>query len=49
MTLDLTDDEKAALLRELDQIITDDRYPLSPRIVMLKAIPYVPPQLSFGC
>jgi hypothetical protein len=38
MNLELSDDEKAALLRELDRIIDDDRYPLSPRIVMLKAI-----------
>ena len=38
MDLDLTDDEKAALIRELDQIIREDRYPLSPRILMLKAI-----------
>jgi len=38
MILDLTDDEKAALIRELDRIIEDDRYPLSPRIMTLKAI-----------
>jgi hypothetical protein len=38
MNLDLTDDEKTALIRELDGIIRDDRYPLSPRILMLKAI-----------
>ena len=38
MNLDLADDEKAAPIRELDRIIRDDRYPLSPRIVMLKAI-----------
>jgi hypothetical protein len=38
MQVDLSDDEKAALLRELDRIIQDDRFPLSPRIVMLKAI-----------
>jgi hypothetical protein len=38
MLLDLTDEESAALIRELDCIIQDDRYPLSPRIVMLKAI-----------
>ena len=37
MNLDLTDDEKTALIRELDGIIRDDRYPLSPRILMLKA------------
>jgi hypothetical protein len=38
MHLDLSDDETAALLRELDQIIEGDRYPLSPRILTLKAI-----------
>jgi hypothetical protein len=38
MDLDLTDDEKAALIRELDGIIREDRYPLSPRIMTLKAI-----------
>jgi hypothetical protein len=38
MQVDLSDDEKAALLRELDRIIQDDRFPLSPRIVMLRAI-----------
>ena len=37
MELELSDDEKAALLRELDGIIEDDRYPLSPRIQMLRA------------
>jgi hypothetical protein len=31
MQVDLIDDEKAALLRELDRIIQDDRYPLLPR------------------
>jgi hypothetical protein len=38
MHLDLSDDEKAALIRELDQIINNDRYPLSPRIMTMKAI-----------
>jgi hypothetical protein len=38
MHLDLTDDETAALLRELDDIIDGDRYFLSPRIKTLKAI-----------
>jgi hypothetical protein len=38
MTLDLTDEQAAALLRELDHIIDDDRYFLSPRIKTLKAI-----------
>jgi hypothetical protein len=38
MHLDLTDDETAALLRELDGLIDSDRYFLSPRIKTLKAI-----------
>jgi len=38
MNLDLTDDEAATLLRELDGIIDGDRYFLSERIKMLKAI-----------
>jgi hypothetical protein len=38
MNLDLTDDGTAALILELDRIIEDDRYPLSPRIMTLKAI-----------
>ena len=38
MQLDLSDDETAALLRELDHIIDGDRFPLSPRIRMLSAI-----------
>jgi hypothetical protein len=38
MTLDLTGDETAVLLRELDHIIDSDRFPLSPRILTLKAI-----------
>jgi hypothetical protein len=38
MTLDLTDEKAAALLRELDGIIANDRYFLSPRITILKAI-----------
>ena len=38
MNLDLTDEEAAALLRELDHIIDSDRYFLSPRIQTLKAI-----------
>ena len=32
MTLDLTDEETAALLRELDGLIDGDRYFMSPRI-----------------
>ena len=38
MTLDLTDEETAALLGELDRIIDGDRYPFSPRIRTLTAI-----------
>jgi hypothetical protein len=38
MTLDLSAEESAALLRELDHIIDDDRYFLSPRIRTLAAI-----------
>jgi hypothetical protein len=38
MTVDLTEEETAALLRELDGIIANDRYFLSPRITTLKAI-----------
>ena len=36
MNLDLTEEETAALLDELDRIIDGDRFPLSPRIRMLK-------------
>jgi hypothetical protein len=32
MQLDLTDEESEALVRELNAIIDNDRYPLSPRI-----------------
>ena len=38
MNFDLTDEEAAALLRELDGLIDGDRYFLSPRIKTLKAI-----------
>jgi hypothetical protein len=38
MNIDLSDEEAAALLRELDDIIASDRYFLSPRITTLKAI-----------
>ena len=38
MYLELTDDEAAALLKELDGIIDGDRYFLSTRIKTLKAI-----------
>jgi len=36
--LDLTDDQAATLLHELDAIIREDRYFLSPRIRALTAI-----------
>ena len=38
MHLDLTDEETAALLRELDGLIDNDRYFMSPRIKALKSI-----------
>ena len=38
MILDLSDEETAALARLLRQTIDDDRYPLSPRIMLLKGI-----------
>jgi hypothetical protein len=38
MTLDLTDDEAALLLKELNGLIDGDRYFLSDRIKILKAI-----------
>jgi hypothetical protein len=38
MNLDLTDEETAALLRELDALIDGDRYFISQRIKILKAI-----------
>jgi hypothetical protein len=38
MNLDLTDEETTLLLKELDDIIENDRYFLSPRIQTLKAI-----------
>ncbi len=38
MKLDLTDEETAALARLLSETIDADRYPLSPRIQLLKAI-----------
>jgi hypothetical protein len=36
--LELTDEQTEALIRELSQIIENDRYPLSPRIRVLKEI-----------
>src|SRR3979411_1650299 len=38
MMLDLTEEETDALARLLRRTIDDDRYPLSPRIQMLKAL-----------
>jgi hypothetical protein len=38
MTLDLTDKEEFALAVELRRTITDDRYPLSPRIRIVQGI-----------
>ena len=38
MHLELTDEQTEALIRELSLIIDGDRYPLSPRIVVLKEI-----------
>ena len=38
MNLELTDERTDALIRELRNIIQNDRYPLSPRIVALKEI-----------
>jgi hypothetical protein len=38
MNLKLTDEQTEALIRELSQIIENDRYPLSPRIRVLKEI-----------
>ena len=37
MNLEFTEEEAAALLRELDAIIAADRYFVSPRITTLKA------------
>ena len=38
MTLDLTDEQSEALIRLLSSVIDDDRYPLSPRVRVLKEI-----------
>jgi hypothetical protein len=38
MNIDLSDQETAAIIRELRDIIQNDRYPLSPRIRILRAI-----------
>jgi hypothetical protein len=48
MQLDLTDEEAATLLSLLNRVIADDRYPLSPRIRLLRGIrekfPGAPPK-----
>jgi hypothetical protein len=36
MNFDLTDEQTEAITRELSQIVQNDRYPLSPRIVVLR-------------
>jgi hypothetical protein len=38
MHLDLTDEQTSTLIPALSQIVRNDRYPLSPRIVALKEI-----------
>jgi hypothetical protein len=38
MQVDLSDEQAAALIRELDRLIDHDRWPFSARIQMLKAI-----------
>ena len=38
MNLELTDEQTKALIRELRNVVQNDRYPLSPRIVPLKEI-----------
>jgi hypothetical protein len=38
MHLELTDEQTEALIRELSQIVQNDRYPFSPRIRVLKDI-----------
>jgi hypothetical protein len=38
MHLDLTDEEAATLIKELQDIVERDRYPLSPRLRNLRAI-----------
>ena len=43
MNIDLTDEEAAALLRELNNIIKNDRSPLSPRVRSLRDVRAKPP------
>jgi hypothetical protein len=38
MHLEISDEETAALIRELHDIVENDRYPFSPRIRTLRAI-----------
>jgi hypothetical protein len=51
MTLDLTDEESAALAALLRRTIADDRYPLSPRVRSLQAIldRIEPPRCASRC
>ena len=49
MNLDLSDNETAALTKELDDITRNDRYPFSPRIRILKAILASDPPVSVHC
>ena len=48
MQLDLTEEESEVLLRELNAIIENDRFPLSPRVRMLRQtaakVPGAPPE-----
>ena len=39
MHLELSDEQTEVLIRELAQLIDNDRYPLSPRVTVLKDIP----------
>ena len=50
MVLDLSDDEAAALAQLLGRTINDEPYPLSPRLVPLRAIlaKLKPPQQPSG-
>jgi hypothetical protein len=38
MNIDLTDEETAALIRELHDIVEGDKYPFSPRIRTLRGV-----------
>jgi hypothetical protein len=41
MNLDLTDDESAALAQLLRRTIDEHRYPLSPRLALLRYFPHL--------